>query len=154
MSFKEKSAWISLISTTCIFGYYFYSIFMLIGEPTEAARESAKDYLIQAVFLSIVVEIFFHAVLGLTSNKETEIKGDERDKMYEYKANNLGYSVLGIGVILSLVRIITLEHNPTWAEHYSAAQIPMQTAQILMLFFILSEIVRFSGQVFYYRRGY
>ena len=41
MSFKEKSHWISLVSTICIFGYYFYSIVMLTGIPIEEAKEMA-----------------------------------------------------------------------------------------------------------------
>ncbi|OFA32984.1 hypothetical protein BAE46_03755 [Glaciecola punicea] len=154
MSFKEKSAWISFISTVSIFGYYFYSIFMLIGEPPEIAKEAAKDYLIQAVFLSIVVEIFFHAVLNASNKKEAALQSDERDKAFEYKANSLGYSILVVGVVITLGRIITLEYNPEFAEQHSSLQIPLLTAHILMFTFILSEIVRFGGQIFFYRRGY
>lgn len=154
MSFKEKSAWISLISTVGIFGYYFYNILMLVGEPSEFAKEAAKDYLIQAVFLSIIVETVFHIVLAATTRKTTEIDGDERDKSYEYKANSLGYSVLVVGVVMTLGGIITLEYNPTWATHNRVLQIPLQIAHILMFSFILSEIVRFAGQIFYYRRGH
>lgn len=154
MSFKEKSAWISLISTVCIFGYYFYNIIMLIGVPTEVAKEAAKTYLIQAVMLSIVVEVIFHSLLAATNRKSADIEGDERDKTYEYKANSLGYSVLVLGVVITLGGIIILEYNPAWAEHNRVMQFPMQIAHILMFSFILSEIVRFAGQIYYYRRGY
>ncbi|MFT6268054.1 MAG: hypothetical protein ACJAVV_000859 [Alphaproteobacteria bacterium] len=153
MSFKEKSAWISLLSTVSIFGYYFYNIFMLIGEPPEMAKEAAKDLLIQAVFLSIVVEATFHTVLASINRKGAEIEGDERDKSYEYKANSLGYTVLVVGVVITLGRIITLEYNPTWGEHSRSVHIPLLTAHMLMFSFILSEIVRFAGQIYYYRRG-
>lgn len=154
MSFKEKSAWISLISTLGIFGYYFYNIAMLFGVPTEEAKEVAKDLLTQAIILSIIVEALFHSLLAATNHKGAELGADERDKMYEYRANNIGYTVLVIGVIITLGRIISIEYNPEWADHYSSMQIPLLTAQILMFSFILSEIVRFSGQIFFYRRGY
>ena len=154
MSFKEKSAWISLISTVCIFGYYFYSIIMLIGVPADIAKEAAKTYLIQAVILSIAVEVIFHSVLAATNRNSADIEGDERDKTYEYKANSLGYSVLVVGVVMTLGGIITLEYNPRWAEHSRVMQFPMQIAHILMFSFILSEIVRFAGQIYYYRRGH
>jgi hypothetical protein len=153
MSFKEKSAWISLLSTVSIFGYYFYNIFMLIGEPPEMAKEAAKDYLIHAVFLSIVVESVFHIVLAAINRQSKAIEGDERDKTYEYKANSLGYTVLAVGVVITLGGMITLEYNPTLAEYNRVMQIPLQTAHILMFSFILSEIVRFAGQIFYYRKG-
>jgi hypothetical protein len=154
MSFKEKSAWVSLLSTVCIFGYYFYSIIMLIGVPIEVAKEAAMTYLIQAVILSVVVEVIFHSLLAATNRRSADIEGDERDKTYEYKANSLGYSVLVVGVVLTLGKIIILEYNPTWAEHSRVMQFPMQIAHILMFSFILSEIVRFGGQIYYYRRGY
>lgn len=154
MSFKEKSAWVSLISTVCIFGYYFYSIIMLIGVPVEVAKEAAKAYLIQAVILSVVVEIIFQSLLAATNRKSADIEGDERDKAYEYKANSWAYSVLVVGVVITLGGIITLEYNPAWAEHSRVMQFPMQIAHILMLSFIMSEIVRFAGQIYYYRRGH
>lgn len=126
---------------------------MLIGEPPEIAKEAAKDLLIQAVFLSIVVETFFHAVLAATKRKNAEVEGDERDEMYEYKANSLGYSVLVVGVVITLGHIITLEYNPSWGQHPRVVHIPLFAAHILMFSFILSEIVRFASQIFYYRRG-
>lgn len=154
MSFKEKSAWISLVSTLGIFGYYFYNIALLYGAPIDMAKEAAKELLIQAIILSVVVEAVFHSLLAATNHKAADLGADERDKNYEYRANNIGYTILVIGVMITLGRIITLEYNPEFADHYSSMQIPLLTAHILMFSFILSEIVRFAGQIFYYRRGY
>ncbi|MDC0603483.1 hypothetical protein OAP14_10780 [Aliiglaciecola sp.] len=154
MSFKEKSAWISLFSTLGIFGYYFYNIALLHGAPAELAKEAALELLLKAIILSVVVEVIFHSVLSATNYKAAEFGSDERDKMYEYKANNIGYTILVIGVMLTLGRIIIVEYNPDFADHNSSMQIPLLTAHILMFSFILSEVVRFAGQIFYYRRGY
>jgi hypothetical protein len=153
MTFKEKSAWISLLSTVCIFGYYFYNIFMLLDETAEVAKYAALGLLIYAVILSIIVEVFFQTVLAITHRKDALIEGDERDRSYEYRANSLAYSVLAFLVVITLVRIITLEYNPTWVSDTSEYQFPMLTAHFLMFSFILSEIVRFSGLIYYYRRG-
>ncbi|GAA0854684.1 hypothetical protein [Aliiglaciecola litoralis] len=154
MSYKEKGAWISLISTLCIFGYYFYNIALLFGAPIEYAKEQAKDLLAQAIILSIVVEAAFHTLLAAANFKDADRGGDERDKLFEYRANNIAYTILVIGVIATLGRIIGIEYNPEWGDHRSSLQIPLLTAHILMFSFILSEIVRFAGQIFYHRRGY
>lgn len=154
MSFKEKSAWISLVSTLAIFGYYFYRIFNISDLPMEEAKEATKSLLIQAIVLSAIVEAVFHGMLAATNHQAAEQGGDERDKLFEYRANNIGYSVLVVGVLITLGRIVTLEYNPEWAEHSSSLQIPLLTAHILMFSFILSEAVRFAGQIFYHRRGY
>ncbi|GAA6184041.1 hypothetical protein Q4567_10820 [Aliiglaciecola sp. 2_MG-2023] len=154
MSFKEKSHWISLVSTICIFGYYFYSIVMLTGIPIEEAKESAKDLLIQAIGLSVLVEIVLHSMLAATNHKAAEMGADERDKLFEYRGNQVGYTILVVGVVFTLGRIITVEYNPEFADHYSSMQIPLLTAHILMFSFILSEVARFSVTLFNYRRGY
>jgi heme/copper-type cytochrome/quinol oxidase subunit 3 len=159
MSFKEKSAWISLISTLCIFGYYFYNIAMLQGEPLEQAKDAALALLSKAIILSIIVEVVFHSMLAATNHKAAKLGADERDKLFEYKANNIGYTILVIGVITTLMFIIGGEYVGEWgnseelADMLKSRQIPLHTAHILMFFFILSEIVRFAGQIFYYRRG-
>ncbi|MFA3791074.1 hypothetical protein AB6T38_08140 [Aliiglaciecola sp. SL4] len=154
MSFKEKSHWISLLSTVCIFGYYFYNIVMLEGVPSEEARDVAKSLLIQAIALSIIVEIVLHSMLAATNYKAAEMGADERDKLFEYRGNQVGYTVLVVGVVITLGRIITIEYNPEFADHYSSMQIPLLTAHILMFSFILSEVARFSVTLFNYRRGY
>ncbi|TRY33493.1 hypothetical protein FM019_04125 [Aliiglaciecola sp. M165] len=93
-------------------------------------------------------------MLAATNHKAAEMGADERDKLFEYRGNNFGYSILVIGVLFTLGRIITLEYNPQWNEHSSSLQIPLLTAHILMFSFILSEVARFAGQIYYYRRGY
>ncbi|GAC16513.1 hypothetical protein [Aliiglaciecola lipolytica] len=154
MSFKEKSHWISLVSTICIFGYYFYNIVMLAGVPVEEAKDIAKDLLIQAIVLSVLVEIILHTMLAATNHKAAEMGADERDKLFEYRGNQVGYTILVVGVVITLGRIITIEYNPDFADHYSSLQIPLLTAHLLMFSFILSEVARFAVTLFNYRRGY
>ncbi|MEP4890949.1 MAG: hypothetical protein ABJV04_13045 [Aliiglaciecola sp.] len=154
MSFKEKSHWISLLSTVCIFGYYFYNIVMLEGVPAEEAKDVAKSLLLQAIVLSILVEAVLHGMLAATNHKAAEMGADERDKLFEYRGNQVGYTILVVGVVITLGRIITIEYNPEFVDHYSSMQIPLLTAHILMFSFILSEVARFAVTLFNYRRGY
>jgi hypothetical protein len=65
----------------------------------------------------------------------------------------LGYTVLVIGVMLTLGRIIMVEFSPNFDGRNSSLEIPLLTAHILMFSFILSEAVRFSGHLYYYRKG-
>ena len=91
-------------------------------------------------------------MLALSNRKAAEIGADERDKLYEFKGNNYGYTVLVIGVFISLGKIVLLEMNPTFIEHSDMLKVPLLTAHILLFSFILSEVVRFSAQLYYYRR--
>lgn len=153
MSFREKSIWISLVSTVLIFGDYFLNVLSLGGLPAEVAKSAALGLSLRAIFLIIIVEIIFQGMLAISNRKAAELGADERDKLFEYKGNNFGYTILVIGVFISLGRIVLLEMNPEYIAQTNMQNIPLLTAHILLFSFILSEVVRFSAQLYYYRSG-
>ncbi len=153
MSFKEKSAWISLLTTIAIFGYYFFNIWGLSGVPEVEAREQAKDLLAYVIILTIIVETVFHSMLAATNHKAAKLGADERDKLLEYKSNNIGYTILAVGVVIVIGRMVFLEFNTGFTDYESSLQIPFLTIHMLILVFILSEVGRFGALVFHYRRG-
>lgn len=153
MSFREKSIWISLISAVLIFGDYFLNVISLVGLPAEVAKSAALGLSLKALFLIIIVEIIFQGMLAMSNRKAAELGADERDKLFEYKGNNFGYTVLVIGVFISLGRIVFLEMNPEFIEQSKVLEVPLLTAHILLFSFIFSEVVRFSAQLYYYRSG-
>jgi hypothetical protein len=57
-------------------------------------------------------------------------------------------------VMITLGHLLFLEFNPAWASDNSMQSIPLLTAHILIFSFILSEIVRFTAQLVYYRSNY
>lgn len=153
MSFEEKSTWISLVSTALIFGYYFVNILNLGHLPLGVAKLAAAGLLLQAAVFIVIVEIVFQGMLAATNHQAAKLGADERDILYQYKANNIGYTILVIGVMITLGRILILEFNPSFDEQNSSLKIPLLTAHILMFSFILSELARFSSQLYYYRKG-
>ena len=152
MSFREKSIWISLIATLLIFGDYFLNVISLGVLPADAAKTAALGLSLRALFLIVIVEIIFQGMLAVSNRKAAELGADERDKLFEYKGNNFGYTVLVIGVFITLGRIVFLEINPEFIEQTNGLTIPLLTAHILLLSFIFSEVVRFSAQLYYHRR--
>ena len=154
MSFREKSIWISLVSTILIFGDYFLNLLSLSGFPVDVAKSAALGLFLRSIFFIIVVEIVFQGMLALSNRKAAELGADERDKLFEYKGNNIGYTVLVIGVFITLGRIVFLELNPEFIQDSGLLNIPFLTAHILLFSFILSEVLRFSGQLYYYRSGH
>lgn len=154
MSFREKSIWISLISTLLIFGDYFLNLISLVGLPEDVAKAAALGLSLRAIFLIIIVEIVFQGLLAVSNRKAAEFGADERDKLFEYKGNSFGYTVLVIGVFITLGRLVLLELNPELIGHCDVLNIPFLTAHILLFSFILSELVRFAGQLYFYRSSY
>lgn len=154
MSFREKSIWISLVSTVVIFGDYFINVLTLSGLPVEIAKATALELSVRALLLVIIVEVIFQGMLAVSNRKDAELGADERDKLFEYKGNNVGYTVLVIGVFITLARIVFLELNPEIVGQSSVSEFPLLTAHILLFSFIISEIVRFSTQLYFYRSGH
>jgi hypothetical protein len=154
MSFREKSIWISLISTLLIFGDYFLNIIALGNLPEQVAKTAALELSIRAFVLIIIVEIIFQTMLAVSNRKAAKLGADERDKLYEYKGNNFGYTVLVIGVLMTLGRMVSLEISSEFIEQFKVLDIPFLTAHILLFSFILSEVVRFSAQLYYYRSSH
>jgi hypothetical protein len=154
MSFREKSIWISLISTLLIFGDYFLNIIALGNLPEQVAKTAALELSIRAFVLIIIVEIIFQTMLAVSNRKAAKLGADERDKLFEYKGNNFGYSVLVVGVLMTLGRMVSMEISPEFIEQFKVLDIPFLTAHILLFSFILSEVVRFSAQLYYYRSSH
>lgn len=152
VSYSEKGAWISLVSTVLIFGYYALALSGLSGLPEEEGNKAAFSLLGRVLVLSIIVESVFHGMLAATNHKAAEAGEDEREQLISLKASRVGYYVLTVGVMFTLGRLFFMEAWPEWFVDRQE-ELPMLSAHILMFAFIVSEVVRFGGQIFYHRRG-
>jgi uncharacterized membrane protein len=154
MSFKEKSTWVSLLATLLIFGNYAISVFSMDSNVlnSEEMVEVAMDNLSSAIFFLIIVEIIFQSLIAAGSRNKIELEGDERDSLITLTSNNSGYWVLSIGVIITIGQLILphvfgIEFSPE-----KRTSIPMFAMHLLLFSFILAEIVRFSHQIYLYRK--
>ena len=140
MSFQEKGIWVSLISTLLLFGYYFSKAIGIYNNP------EVDDYSLIALFIGIVtlivvIQIVLQSVIAIVNRREAEKGKDERDKLIELKVTKISYYVLVFGVWITLFSMM-----------FNSSLIMM--ANVIMFFFVLSQIIGFSLQLFYYRRGF
>ncbi|WP_421132143.1 hypothetical protein [Alteromonas sp. A079] len=153
MSLKEKSTWISLVATVLVFGWYALNVVNIdmSNMPEKDANAAAMGYLSGAILYIIVIEIAFQSLISIAGTK-ADVEGDERDRMIALTANNSGYWVLSIGVILTLGQLLLphlLGMESSIREHFP---VPLFEVHVLLFAFILSEIVRFTHQIILYRR--
>ena len=135
-SFQEKSVWISLITVSLIFGYYFVRIFQMISKNQIDVIRNAVLF-ISVVIMVVVTEIIFHIIIAVRTRCEDK---DERDRVIELKATRNAYFILIVGVFLSFVCVA-----------FSLQSFII--VHVIMFFFVLSEITKFLSQLFYYQRG-
>ena len=153
MSFKEKSIWVSLVTTVFIFSYYFISLQSLADLPVNETKQIAGELLLKAIIMMIIVEIIFHIIIAIFNPDDAQQKADERDKLYQLKANSIGYAFLILGVMISLGRILLNEFFAPTDTSEVIQVLPLLTANILLFSFIISELARFTSQLFFYRKG-
>ena len=153
MSLKEKSTWISLLATIVVFGWYAINV-MSIDMSTmrgEHANTAAMGYLSGAVLYIIVIEILFQSLIAVAGSK-ADIEGDERDRMIALTANNSGYWVLSVGVIITLGQLLLPHVLGIESFVRERFPLPLFEVHVLLFAFIMSEVVRFTHQVILYRK--
>lgn len=149
-SFKEKSILISLLAVSGLYGGYFIDMWRTAAEPSMAAM---LENMVGIVIALVIVHIVFHIVISLDDVEEAE---DERDKAVARRASVYGFNVLFVAVLLVTGRIIILG---AWAEADSPADAPggapgtFEIANLLLAGLVLSDLVYYGAQLFFYRRG-
>ena len=147
MSFQERRAVVSLISTILISA--FYSAYMVQRYPEGNAYSTEVFHFWGSFFLilipvSIVARIVIHILFNIintiaTKEKEPSIT-DERDKLIELKATRNSLYVFTFGFLLAMGALI-MDMPPT--------------SMFIILFCsgIVSEMVGDISQLYFYRRG-
>ena len=141
MSFQEKSIAASLITTVVVWGYYFSELYEA-RLADDVTLEAVKVLLFVAVVLTVIVSVVVHSFIAgrHAVGNSNEPERDERDRLIDQRATNIASYVLVTGVISTVVVAV-----------FSNRLVP--TLNVLLFFFVLSEIVRYALQLVFYRRG-
>jgi hypothetical protein len=142
MSFREKSAWITLITLV------FVSLLWSAHWPWRRAFTLAPDpnpmvfhALVLATISFIVIIIIAHVVVAIRAPREASAPADERERLIALKATRIGAYVYA-GLSLSSIFLI----------HLGANQIGV--AYCVLISFVIAEIVNCIARIVYHRRGF
>ena len=150
MSFHERSAWACLLSTVLIWGLYFGA---LVAASPEASGVSVPA-LVAAIVLQTVVLIVAHIAFRIAGDADDTF--DERDRTIALRSGHWAGVFLSVGVMLCIVlfpmREIAERMNPPGRLAEGLLAGPFVTGNILLFWFVLSEVLHFGAQVVLYRR--
>jgi hypothetical protein len=139
MSFREKSAWICLLSTLLVFVPYFIHV----GGLFQQGRPVLAPEIWVAFALAAVVQALVTAATHIAIARQAQCEPkDERDRAIESAAYRRAYIVLSVGIALLLCLTV-------WGPAMSVVGL----AQWLLLAFVLAEVTNYGCQVLGYRRG-
>ncbi|MDB5441873.1 MAG: hypothetical protein JWP73_249 [Phenylobacterium sp.] len=98
MSFREKSAWIALVSVLVCFGAYFG----LIVTGVVPARGFAAVHLLLACAVAFVgLQAGLHAIAARMTPRDGRSPRDEREQLIQSRSHTVGYYVL-VALVLAL----------------------------------------------------
>jgi len=137
MSFREKSAWISLLAYLAIYGFYFANVALARGE---ADGGHFMGLLSKSVVLFVLVTVVLTIILAIGAPKDAQTPEDEREKLIKLKANSAAGYVLATGVVVAI-----------GALYFDAKSFLV----INLLFFVLVmfEVFKIAAQLVLTRRG-
>ena len=139
MFFREKSAWISLVSIALVCGVYFATILHVIPAWWGAGGEMGR-FLILVVAL-IALEVGLHVALALQSPRDARTPKDERERLIGMKATRLAFPVLLVGTFAAIGTL-----------HLDVGKWGM--GQVMLFAIVVSELTRFGAEIVYHRRGF
>jgi hypothetical protein len=135
MSFREKSAWISVISMTGIYGFYFWSV--IHGPHSDRFHFGG---LLATIIALVVLQVTLTIAVAIFKPGEAKAPRDERDKLIELRAMRVAYSGLATSVAL--------------ACFFGAFDPPIVfNTNSLLFILVTAEILRSGCQIVQYRRG-
>lgn len=137
MSFREKSAWITLLTVLLCFGAYFGAIFTgwvsVEGFPS-------MHLLLACVAVLIVLQIVLGRIAAATTPKDGRAPADERETLIQHRARSLGYYVL-MGFSLTLFLPVHFGHSA------------IQIANFALLGVVLTTLAVAGAEIVMFRRG-
>ena len=142
-SYKEKGLIASLGVTLLIFGWYLYGAFSNLSLNPEPPRLGA---IIILIVLVIISEGIIQSFVALKNKSPLE---DERDKLIERISYRYSYGFLSVCIWFLMVQILL----DTRFDNHLMLTTPYGMFHFLLLFFVLSEVIHFGTQLYYYRKG-
>ncbi|MDB5426354.1 MAG: hypothetical protein JWR47_804 [Phenylobacterium sp.] len=137
MSFREKSAWITVVTVLACFGVYFGAI--VTGQVSGRGFQTLHLLLLCVVGL-IVLRMALNLMVTLTTPKDGRVPRDEREILIQWRSHTLGYYVL---VVLALGLFVPVHLGHT----------ALDLANFALMDVVIATLVVAVAQIAMFRRG-
>jgi hypothetical protein len=138
MAFREKMAWISVLTIGLVFGGYFWNVASAWNQSWLGPM--SFGLLIGAVATLIIITVVLAIITAIMSPSEAEAPADEREELIALKAERIASYVLSICVVLLIWALLNQWNG-------------VVVANLLLASLVISELVKSGAQIAYYRAG-
>jgi len=141
MSFREKSAWITLVTVLVCFGAYFVELFSgLAGNQHHFGGLRSLHLLLLSVLALAALQIALTVIAAVTTPKDGRGPADEREQRIQWRSQSLGYHVL-------MVLAVGL-FAPAFFGHRG-----VEMANFALLAVVIAALTVAVAQIIMFRRG-
>ncbi len=140
MAFREKIAWLTLVTMLAAYGFYFGWAGPRIGFGEVRMLDIVWTFGPVAAVHALAV-IVGSILIAVTAAREANAPADERDRAIARRGSTIGYYVLLTGMIL--VGVVMPFTEPAW-----------KIVNTALLAIVIAETVRDGVIVLSYRRGW
>ena len=136
MAFREKAAWVSLVSVAGIYGVYF---FLVIRAGHAGAPGGHFFGLLETVIALVIVQVGLLIAISIVSPTDAKAPRDEREQLIDLRATRAAYSGLATGI--------------AFACFFGAFTPPIIfNTNALLFVLVTAELLRSATQIIQYRR--
>lgn len=139
MSFREKTAWITLIALMLVSLLYWFHVPTLFAPHRHAWVLHA---LLASFAVYLLIELVSFIVLRVRHPRDSREPRDERERLLDLKAVRIAHHVftaLALGGVFVALHVI--------------ATGPVGVAMVVFIAFVVSQMVKHVARIVYYRKG-
>ncbi len=148
MAYQENQTIAYLISSLVGVGIYTYYVIQQAqqGSFDSTTISSFWGTLILAVIgvqvvLSIIMSILVSIIQAIVTRDETPTLADERDRLFDLRANRISFAVFGVGFLLAMITL-------------AAGLPPLVMFNLIVYSLFGASIIGYIAQLYFYRRGF
>jgi hypothetical protein len=135
MSFREKSAWITLASVIICFGSYYGA---LATGLVPLYSIHSFHFGLSSIIALIVLQVALHAIAALLNPADARTPRDEREKLIQARSHTVGYYVMMLGMVV----VVVVTHVPG-ANFMTTVHLGVMTMVIAAIAVAVAQIVMF-----------
>jgi hypothetical protein len=140
MSFREKSAWITLVSVLGCFGTYFAAIISRRMEGERLGRPHDMHWLLMSTVALVLLQLVLNRIAAATTARDGLAPADEREQQIQRRSHTVGYYVL---MVLAVALFAP--------AHFGHSGIEL--ANFALLAVVIASLVVAVAQIVMFRRG-
>jgi hypothetical protein len=151
MSFREKNAWIAVLTTLAIWIYYFAAFWLdVFGRQLDGSQVLTRFLICMGI--SLVVMIGLNVATGVMTPKNIDTPPDELERQIEARADRIGFKLLEALVPLGLIGgLLATDTIRTAFPADPAGSLALIFANGILMAFVLTEVVRETVHIVSFR---